>query len=236
MLVKMGHEFSNGAVQVILLGGRVTRRPKPNVFVWVDSEFVTETISGPTIKELNTDERMTWVPGYFMQAQPKADLTSFRGEVDKNYAGLTYCYNSPLLAERVNDITIALREGSKDAREQGVDLKTSVVGTGQAGPIALLAAAASGEKFERVIVDLNGFSFSKVRETNGEMMLPGALRYGDIGGLAAMVSCKEMTLFGTKGIPAQALEPLKRIAKHGNMKLTLHNESLDKTKLPVLLK
>jgi hypothetical protein len=154
-----------------------------------------------------------------------------RGTLDnnQNYAGLTFCYNRPLLAERVGDVAAVLSGSSRKMETM------TAVGTGQAGPIVLLAAAVSKRKIDRVIVDLNGFSFSKVNTPDDEMMLPGAMRYGDIGGLAALAFPCHMQLFGTKNIPAEALAPLKRMAKLTNSKLELFEETLTRQKVAGLL-
>ena len=44
------------------------------------------------------------------------------------------------------------------------------------------------------------------------MMLPGAMRYGDIGGLAALVPSAKLELYGAGGIPETALSLLRQVA------------------------
>jgi hypothetical protein len=101
-----------------------------------------------------------------------------------------------------------------------------LVGTGDAGVWTLLAAAQLGKKVDRVIVDLNGFSFRKLNSTADANFLPGALKYGGLGGLAALAAPTELVLYGTKGIPKAELAPLIQMYKVTGGKLTLHEGKL----------
>ena len=140
--------------------------------------------------------------------------------VNKTYSGYTFGYNHPLLVNRVRDELTLF--GTRGAEIK----KVTLVGTNGAGPWTLLAASRLGKRVDRVIVDLNGFSFSKITKTSDPNFLPGALKYGGIGGLAALAAPTELVIYGTKGIPAAELAPLKQVYKAAGAKLTLHEGRL----------
>lgn len=124
--------------------------------------------------------------------------------VDEKYQGYTFGFNRPVLSNRVRDIVAVVTGLSRIDGISGVQL----VGTGDAGPWALLAAAVARKHLEQAVVDLAGFHFGKVDDTRDPMYLPGALKYGDIGGLAALAAPLKLTVAGTDGIPDSAMKPL----------------------------
>jgi hypothetical protein len=108
--------------------------------------------------------------------------------VNKDYAGYTFGYNRPLLANRVHDILTAV------AMVKGHEKTTKVhlVGFGKAGPWVLLARGLCGGAVARTAADVNQFNFLKVRTTTDEMMLPGALKYGNLSALTALSAPGEL--------------------------------------------
>jgi dienelactone hydrolase len=115
--------------------------------------------------------------------------------VDAKFAGYTFGYNRPLLAERVHDIlsAVACAQGLKGTKA------VHLVGFEQAGPWLVLARALCGDAVTRTAADLNGFRFDKVTSTADEMMLPGALKYGGLPVLASLSAPGEMLLHNTRG-------------------------------------
>ena len=101
--------------------------------------------------------------------------------VDKNYAGFTFGYNRALVAERVHDILTAYGPLRDDAKVKTVHL----VGFGDLGPVALLAAALAPGAFGKVVADANRFRFDAITSMDDPMMLPGAVKYGGLPGLTA---------------------------------------------------
>ncbi len=130
-------------------------------------------------------------------------------EVDENYVGYTFGYNRPLLANRIRDILTIVGGIQRSQNVSRVDL----VGTGAAGVWALLARGLLGERIEQTIVDLQGFAFEKVRETSDPMMVPGALKYGDVGGLAALAAPSRLHVSGIADVPKRSLAPLQEVYK-----------------------
>jgi dienelactone hydrolase len=115
--------------------------------------------------------------------------------VNSGFPGYTYCYNRPLLALRVREVAVTraiagvimagfLRDGGKPKSPP-----VHVVGTGNAGLWVLLSSVFRKQRpAEKVIVDLNRFSFEHVTKVDDPNLLPGALKYGDLDGLAALAA------------------------------------------------
>jgi dienelactone hydrolase len=110
--------------------------------------------------------------------------------VNASFAGYTFGYNRPLLSERVHDILTAVAS----ARDLHKAKKVVLVGFGKAGPWVALARGLCGDAVARTAADLNQFRFDKVTSTGDEMMLPGALKYGDLPALAALCAPGELYL------------------------------------------
>ena len=113
-----------------------------------------------------------------------------KATVDTKFPAYTWCYNRPLITERVRDLLLALSH----ARDQSKPVK--LAGFGAMGPIALLARSAAGELVTASVIDANQFSFASIKDTTHPDLLPGALRYGDLGGLACGGN-GSLTLSGT---------------------------------------
>jgi dienelactone hydrolase len=108
--------------------------------------------------------------------------------VNAGYAGFTFGYNRPLLAQRVHDILTAVAFARDHEKTKTVHL----AGFGKAGPWALLARSLCGDAVAGTAADFDGFRFEKVRTTADEMMLPGALKYGGLPALAALAAPGEL--------------------------------------------
>lgn len=96
--------------------------------------------------------------------------------VDKTFAGYTYGYNRPLLANRVRDVLTAVGFARTVLKAKTVH----VVGWDEFGPVAVLAKAAAGDAVAKTAADLSGFRFEAVTATDDPMMLPGAVKYGGL--------------------------------------------------------
>src|SRR5207237_7351567 len=115
--------------------------------------------------------------------------------VNEGYAGYTYGYNRPLLAQRVHDVLTAVAHAKGHEKTKKVHL----VGFGEAGPWVMLARGLCGDAVARTAADVNGFRFEKVRRANDEMMLPGALKYGGLAGLTALAAPGELFVHNNRG-------------------------------------
>ena len=139
-------------------------------------------------------------------------------KVEEGFPGYTFCYNRPLLAERVRDVLTVLAASLARPEIRSVRL----VATGEAGPVGALACAVAGTKFASATIDLQGFSFADVSDANDPNLLPGALKYGDIAGLTALAAPLDLTLYGAEG----DLSALSKVYEVGGGKLTLKEGAL----------
>jgi hypothetical protein len=120
-------------------------------------------------------------------------------EYGKQYAGYTFGYNPSLFAQRVRDVLGLVSYVIDNEHEpEGV----VIVGTEGAAPIAIAAAALAGEAVDRVAADTRGFRFAQLERTNHPDFLPGAVKYGDLPGFAALLAGKPLWLAGeVPGLP-----------------------------------
>jgi dienelactone hydrolase len=116
------------------------------------------------------------------------EFGEIKPQVDAKFAGYTFGYNRPLLAQRVHDVLTAVAFAHSHEKTKKVHL----VGWDEAGPWVLLARPLCGDAVERTAADYAGFMFEKLRSTDDPMMLPGALKYGDLGALAALAAPAEL--------------------------------------------
>lgn len=188
-----GRAGSGEQIPVVVL---VPSEFQGDAVVWIDGAgkshlFGEDGTPTEQVRELLNAGRIVISADVFLTGE--FENTAYeRPSVDANYPGYTFGYNRPLLSERVRDITtiIAGAAGHEDVE------RVHLVGTGAAGPWTLLAAAVSREKLTSATVDLLGFTFGDVTEPDDPMLLPGGLRYGDIGGLAAIAAPCRLTVFG----------------------------------------
>jgi dienelactone hydrolase len=138
-----------------------------------------------------------WAPDVFLTGE-------FQGangiRVDQNFAGYSFGYNRPVLANRVHDILAMIPSGPLSKGPEFVK-RIRLVGFGQAGPWVLLARALSGDAVARTAVDANQFDFDQVKTTSDEMMLPGALKYGGMASFAALCAPGELYLHNVRASP-----------------------------------
>jgi hypothetical protein len=134
--------------------------------------------------------------------------------INSTYAGYTFGYNRPLLANRVHDILtgVAFAQGMKGV--SSIDL----VGFGKAGPWVALARGLCGNKVAHTAADLDQFRFENILSMNDDMMLPGALKYGGMPALTALAAPNELYLHNTRGIGDTWLRAAYKAAgKAGNL-------------------
>src|SRR5262249_51475431 len=131
--------------------------------------------------------------------------------INDNFAGYTFGYNRPLLANRVHDILTTAAFAKSHDETKTVHL----VGFDKAGPWVAMARALSRDAVARTAVDFDQFRFEKVRTTSDEMMLPGALKYGGLGALAALAAPGELLVHDHRGTGSgKWLESVYKAAGH----------------------
>jgi dienelactone hydrolase len=118
-----------------------------------------------------------------------------REPVNASYAGFTFGYNRPLLADRVHDILTAVAYARGHQKTKTVHL----AGFDGAGPWVLLARALCGDAVTRTAADANQFRFEHVKTTDDDMMLPGAVKYGGLPALTGLCVPAELYLHNHRG-------------------------------------
>lgn len=112
----------------------------------------------------------------------------------REFVGYTLGYNHSLFAQRVHDVLtmIAFCRFSK-YEPAGVHL----IGLGPvAGPIAAAAAVQAGTAVNRVAIGTGGFRFASLTNAFDPMLVPGAVKYGDVPGLLGLIAPRPLWLAG----------------------------------------
>jgi cephalosporin-C deacetylase-like acetyl esterase len=143
------------------------------------------------VKALLAGGAAVLAPDVFLTGEAGAIGGRVRIKNDATYFGYNTGYNRTVFAERVSDVltTIAFAKQLKGSR---IDL----AGRGQAGVWALAARALAGDAVTRTAVDVGGFDFDQVRDPLDERLLPGAVKYGGVNGLASLATGGRTTVFG----------------------------------------
>jgi hypothetical protein len=123
--------------------------------------------------------------------------------VNAQYAGFTFGYNRPLVAERVHDILTAIAIAKGHPQVQTIHL----IGWESAGPWVVMARALAGDVVTRTAVDLDGFRFDAVKSNADPMMLPGAVKYGGLAAFAALCAPGELLMHNHRGTGTGRLVP-----------------------------
>jgi len=137
----------------------------------------------------------------FEKASPGHQSSS----LDKEYTGFVYGYNLTPLAERVRDIE-AVVQALRDQKFRRITL----VGTGAAGVWTLLARPDLPADVDHLLADLQEFTFAEVTASNDPNMVPGARKYGGLGGLSALAFPARITLHGVSQKQGDELTPLTK--------------------------
>lgn len=146
--------------------------------------------------------------------------------VDKGFAGYTFGYNRPLLADRVHDLLTLVGFG------QMLKAKSiSIVGWGEMGPAAVLAKALAGDAVTNLAADLNQFRFENVKDTADPMMLPGAVKYGGLGAFLALCAPGAALVHNHRGTATGKVAEDAYAAAGAKDKLTRSGEKFDDMKV-----
>jgi dienelactone hydrolase len=111
---------------------------------------------------------------------------------NQNYAGFLYNFNRSIMAERVDDLLTTIAFAQSDQHTKRIHL----LATGDFAPATVLAKALAGATIDRTAVDLNGFDRRRIMVPTDQQMLPGLLKYGGLGGFAALCDSGRTMLAG----------------------------------------
>ena len=157
----------------------------------------------PEVKRLLAGGAAVLVPDVFLTGESGAIGSRIRVKNDETYFGYNTAYNRTVFAERTSDVLTAIRFG---AQLGGRDL--ALVGRGRAGAWVVAAQALAGNAVTRTAVDLGGFDFDQVRQTTDEALLPGAVKYGGVRGLASLAGPGPASIAGAPASPVAPWLPL----------------------------
>jgi dienelactone hydrolase len=146
------------------------------------------------VRALLTKGAAVMAPDVFLTGENGAIAGRIRVKNDDTYFGYNTGYNRTVLAERAADVRTVIAF----ARALG---SVSVTGRGRAGVWVLAARALTGDAVARTAVDLGGFDFDQVRDVTDEQLLPGAVKYGGVRGLASLATEGGVTIFGAPAVP-----------------------------------
>ena len=156
----------------------------------------------PEVKRLLAGGAAVLVPDVFLTGESGAIGARIRVKNDDTYFGYNTGYNRSVFAERASDVLTAIAFGKQLG---GRDV--ALAGRGRAGAWALAARALAGDAVARTAVDLGGFDFDQVRETTDEALLPGAVKYGGVRGLASLATIRpHLTISGAPRVAGRAVD------------------------------
>mgnify|MGYP006102717239 CR=1 FL=1 len=223
-----------------------SRSGKPKVVAWFDGRgkaalFDKEGKPGPAVGRLLATGHTVFSADLYLTGEIAPGKTPVaRVATHDSFIGYTYGYNLPPLTHRVRDIltVVAAISGELGVAAKGKRSGVHLVGTGGAGAWVLLARAAMsrGRRSRGLtIADVQGFAFSRITRGDDPMLLPGALKYGGLGGLAALAAPSRLVVGGVQGVPEAELMPLTRIYQVADGNLTLEPKTLSSEAIVSLL-
>jgi hypothetical protein len=120
-----------------------------------------------------------FLSGDFVPPRPMPEV-SLNPSGNPRYAGYRLGYNRSVIAERAHDLlsAIALIRGWPNAGS------IHLFAWGCCAPAALVARAVAGDAIDRAAIDLDEFDFDGITDDEDPRLLPGALKYGGVSGIA----------------------------------------------------
>jgi hypothetical protein len=150
-----------------------------------------------------------YLTGEFLPKAAEVQLPTVR-----DFAGYTFGYNRPLVAERVRDILTVVAA----ARRQPNVKQVHLLATREAGPWMLLARGQLPDGIGTTLVDIGDFSFAGLETPRRPDFLPGALKFGGLGGLLGLAG--PVTVEVANCGPAAQRELAPFVALGGELKLS----------------
>ncbi len=134
--------------------------------------------------------------GEFLDKDERTEARNRKVDNPRDAAAYTLGYNPTLLARRVHDIMTAVSFATH--REQAPQ-RLYLVGTAGAAPWVITAAVVVGDAVDAVAVDTQAFRFADLTSWRDEHFLPGAVKYGDLPGLLALIAPRKLWIGGERG-------------------------------------
>jgi dienelactone hydrolase len=157
----------------------------------------------PEVKRLLAGGAAVLAPDVFLAGESGAPAGRIRVKNDEAYFGYNTGYNRTVFAERTSDVLTAIAFAGNLGGNS-----IALAGRGKAAAWVLAARALAGDAVARTAVDLGGFDFDQVRETIDEALLPGAVKYGGVRGLASLATTGRTWIAGAPASPIAPWLPL----------------------------
>lgn len=139
-----------------------------------------------------------FLQGEFLQPGQKVEKTA-KVENPREFAGYTFGYNHTLFAQRVHDL---LRVISFTKHHDRSPESIAIVALEGAGPIGAAAAAIAPEgMIQKLVINTEGFRFSKLLDFRDPNFLPGGAKYGDLPAMLALAAPAKLMLLGEPEAP-----------------------------------
>jgi hypothetical protein len=202
--------------------------PNGTVVLWLDGQgkshlFGDDGKPKPVVRKLlDAGNSVVSVDLFLTGEFLEPGKPAHRLKINRKNAGLTFAYNRPLISNRVHDVLTAVAALRKNEQVR----KIRLVGTGDAGPCALLAAALLHDQLTDVIADARDVDYEKIPAATDAAFLPGALKYGGLGGLVGLAAPTALDVFGTEGVPAEELATLSKVYRAAGGQLATRKEPL----------
>jgi dienelactone hydrolase len=132
----------------------------------------------PAVKALLGQKIAVMAPDVLMTGEQTGSARA----IDKRYAGYTFGYNRPLIAEQVRDVVTAVALAKYFVNAERV----YIIGWDKMGPAAIMARAVCGPLVARCAADMAHSRFDTIERTDDPRLLPGALKYGGLAAFAAL--------------------------------------------------
>jgi hypothetical protein len=113
----------------------------------------------------------------------------------REFLGYTVGYNHPLFSQRVHDV-LSMIAFARDHETQPTAIH--LAGFGSAALYAAAAAAQAGSLVKKLVVGTNGYRFASITDIRDPLLLPGAVKYGDVPGLLSLRSPQPAWVAGEK--------------------------------------
>ncbi|MDX1962559.1 MAG: acetylxylan esterase [Pirellulales bacterium] len=126
-----------------------------------------------------------WIPDYAERAAQAAAGETFRQRrvpQDRDYAGYTFGYNPPLLAQRSGELASVITAANQEHAQLPIILWCEPL----AAPAGLAARAIAREQLSASVIETGGFRFNALADFDHADFLPGDVKYGDVPVLAAL--------------------------------------------------
>lgn len=145
----------------------------------------------------------------------------------REFLGYTVGYNHPLFSQRVHDVLSFIAAAR---RHQTPPAAIHLAGFGSAGLFAAAAAVQAGDAVKKLAVGTNGYRFGSITEVRDPLLLPGAVRYGDVPALLALSAPRPLWLSGEGAAPPKTVAEAYASAGRPN-RVATHTETGDAAEL-----